>query len=311
MERVAQRLQTEMTDKKIAAAEKKRQAAQGIIALKQRGAQAKELRDQGVSGYRSLFSLFYGTQQYVKNGRVSWARQVNTYRKKFLAPIEAAIGKEKPYLWKLMRNKEFDNAVTKELHEMKPGGKAGITGNSDALWLAQKLAAGAELARTEGVKHGLSIDKMHGYLGPLIHDNLAYFRATLPQWKADIRKLVDLSATFPRVLNAQELEKELDNFWTEVVTGDRKDPARITYLKFNTAEDAIKYRDLYGGGSTVMGFFGHQEKMAHIVAGMEWFGASPRTTMQKLIKEVKAELEPKLTGETSTRGKRLQEAPAL
>jgi hypothetical protein len=302
-QRVVQRLQAEVTRKKFRAAEKKRGTAAGIIATKKRLNDVGVLESQNVKTSKAIQALFYGTFKYAENGRVSWARQLGSYRSKYIGGFKSQVNAERPQVWKLMKQKSFDNDVTRELMELREGGTPGSTGNEDARWFAEKLASWMEVARRDAVKWGASIDHLPGYTGPLFHDDIAMQRAGEDAWIAHIRQMVDIDRSFPDALNDGEVQTALRDMYRSIITGESKDTSRLQYLQFKTPDDAIRYRDLYGNGSTVMGGIAHLSKMAHVNAGLEWFGKDAKRTISRIVDAKREELQGELSGEPITQGR--------
>lgn len=299
----------ESTEKKIEAARLRRQVAQNIKARSGLDEQVNAFLGSGMKPVDALKSLHEGTQKPVKGARASSYAQGQAYEAHWIGSLFATLQREKPYLLKMLGNHNFDNAVTKELWELREGGTPGSTGNKDAQYLAGQLASYTELSRTELNRLGAAIGKLDGYAGPQVHDDLAMLKAGREKWVGDIYDMLDQSRTFPDATSEAEAKGILANIYDTIITGMHKDeitplmkgqrvgPANLAsglgkhrVLHFRDAETAMAYRDTYGRGSTIQGMIGQLRHHAQYAGVMDKFGPNPKAMMLSLAERIKSDL---------------------
>ena len=314
--RVAAVLANDAIKRKVSAALRRKALAQNIK-VKARGlAEMRDLKSQGLSYKKSLLAMIEGVQEGVRGARNSAYAKKLAYEQKYLGGFIAKIQKEKPHLFSIMKSRQLDDDVTKELYELRKGGTPGITKNADAQWLAREMYTVMEMSRTDANKFGANIGHLDGYAGVQTHDDLAIQRATSAKWVNDILPLLDTDKTFPEIEKPSEMIKVLEEIHTNIVTGigrgrgkeiphdlpgQRMRPTGIHYrlgksrvLHFKDAEAAIKYRDLYGFGSTIGGFLSRQRTMAKVVAAMDKFGPNPDVMIENFRNKALVALRDKL-----------------
>lgn len=312
-QRVANRLVRMATEKKIEAARMKRQVAQNIRARAALDLQLKGFLGAGVSPLKAIRALHDGIQTSVEGARKSSDAQGKAYQAAWLGSLFSRIQKERPHILRLMRNRDFDSAVTREMWELREDGNPGSTGNSDAAYLAKQLAAHMELSRTELNRLGAAIGKLDGYAGPQVHDDIAMLTAGRDKWVQQITELLDLDRTFEDASSPQEVADILRGIWDTIVSGTRLSddsptlkgqrvgPAGIAkslgahrVLHFKNAEAALAYRDLYGRGSTIQGVLGQLNHHAQMAGVMDKFGPNPKVMMLSLAARLQQDLRAKL-----------------
>lgn len=135
---------------RIAAALKRRHTALNIIAREKQLAAIRSQVGEGQTRLQALVASILGIQNGVKFGRSSFVNMEASYVGKYVnGGLAKDIRLERPHIRRLLENKRFDEDVTRELSEIRDGGKPGITKNEDAQWLARKIADYRELARTD------------------------------------------------------------------------------------------------------------------------------------------------------------------
>jgi hypothetical protein len=312
--RVARRITQLAMDKKIEAARMKRQIAQNIKARASIDAQLKDFAAAKMDPVRSIRALWEGTQREAEGGRASGYAQSLAYEAKWIGSAMSRIQAEKPHILKLFTNRDFDDAVTRELFELRKGGTPGKTGNTDAVYLARVLASHMEMARTDLNSLGAAIGKLDGYAGPQVHDDLKMASVSSAQWVDDILPLLDLGKSFPDAANEAEVRGILDNVFDTILTGvtnditpllkgQRTGPANLgtklgkhRVLHFKDADTAIQYRDMYGRGSTIQGVFGMMGHQARMAGAMDKFGPNPKAMLLAVAAKVQKDLKKQIDG---------------
>jgi hypothetical protein len=314
-DRVANALARDAMEKKIEAARMKRQVAQNIIVREKLNAHIQSLKAQGLSPRKALIATWEGTQRGVKGGRVSGSAQALAYEAKYLGGLTSQIEREQPQIMKQLRQPRFDEAVTRELYELREGGTPGKTGIKDAQYMAKTLATYMELARNDLNRLGAAIGKLDGYAGPQTHDDLAMLKAGRDKWIGDIKPLLNLERSFPDA-NLNEVDGILADVYDTLITGlsnkpspalmgQRVGPANLgkrlgrhRVLHFTDADASLRYRDTYGRGSTIQGIIGQLRHNSRHAGAMETYGPNPEVMFRSLVASEQKALKEKISGLT-------------
>lgn len=307
--RVARIIAEQAMAKKIEAARLRRQVAQNIRARTKLDQQVKTFMKAGLSPRKALIAAWEGSQRNIPGARVSGYAQGQAYEAKWIGSAFAEIEKERPHIIGLMSDKAFDERVTRELFELREGGKPGITNDSDAQFMARVLSAHMEMARVQLNELGAAIGKLDGYAGPQVHDDVAMLKVTASKWVDDILPLLDVSRSFPDAKDMAEVKDILSDVYETIVTGvsnkdtpltmgKRVGPASLAkrmgksrVLHFKDADASLKYRDQYGRGSTIQGIFGQLRNHAHMAGAFETFGPNPKAMMLSIAGRLQRDLK--------------------
>ena len=299
-------------EKKVEAARLRRQTAQNIKARAAAEKQIDEYLKAGRSPLGALLALHEGSQRAIKGARSSSAAQGLAYEAKWLGSLFSRVQKERPHVLSLMSDKSFDDAVTRELWELREGGTPGSTKNADAQFLARELAAHMEMSRVEINRLGGAIGKLEGYAGPQVHDDIAMLKAGREAWVRDVLPRLDIARSFPEATSEGEVAGALQGIYDTIVTGTsqsdaspllqgkRVGPSNLVkgleshrVLHFRDAAAALEYRDLYGRGSTVQGVLGQIRRQAHMAGVLDRFGPNPKAMMLSLAARMQQDLRAK------------------
>lgn len=307
--RVAGIVVREAMAKKIEAARMRRQIAQNIRTRKQLDPKVKAFMDAGMSPVNAIKTLNDGTQKDVFGGRDTAAGRGQGYEARWISSVTSTIQRERPHIFKLFTNRQFDDDVTREMWELDEGGSPGSTKNKDAEWLAPVLAAAQEMSRTEINMLGGAIGDLGGYAGVQTHDDIAMLKVTDSQWVDYVFQRLDWLRSFPDVETEAEVREILTKIYHTIITGvsndsspilrgERVGPANLArklgahrVLHFKNADAAIEYRDKFGRGSTIQGIFSsliHQSKMA---GAMDMFGPNPKAMILSIAARVRKDLK--------------------
>lgn len=302
-EMVARRIVDVTFNKKLKAARNRRRAALNFIARRELDIDLPALEAQGISPAKALRATMDGIQGGPKGGvmagRKSVYAQSQAFETRFLGePIFARIAGEKPHIEKMLQDKPFNDAVQRELYELRPDGTPGITKNKDAEWFAKVLASAMEISRKDMNKYGANIGKLDGYMGVQTHDDLKMRKMGENDWVKFIRPLIDFERTFPD-MTTEEADKALHGVYRTIITDiDHKNPAlsgsRVSKsnlasklsmerkLHFADADAAIKYNDELGRGLAVNNIFSSQRYAAKLTAAMQRFGPNPEVMVDAI-----------------------------
>jgi hypothetical protein len=110
---------------RIAAALQKRHAALNILVRDRLDRTIDAMGKAGLPPHKALLAVMEGTQRGVEGGRNSVAAMKGAYEARYVGGMFADLQKEVPYWQKLLDDKNFDQAVLREMGEIKDGGNPG------------------------------------------------------------------------------------------------------------------------------------------------------------------------------------------
>jgi len=278
---------------RIAAATQRRHVALNAIVRDRFDNHMDTLISEGLSPRNAILSFMEGSQRSVSMGRVSVYGQRQGFETKYIGGMVAALERDAPHIKKLVNDKEFSNAVVREMAEIKKDGNPGVSNNPDAVKVANIFSEYAEVSRQGLNKYGASVGKLDGWGGPHRHDNSKISKVTEEDWVGAILPKLDLDRSFPDVKDQAELEKILGGIYREIITGQ---PDRLTaqstgkitgpanlakslqksrVLHFKDADAWITYNDQFGDGTIINGMISHQQRAAAHAAQMSTLGPNP------------------------------------
>lgn len=296
---------------RIAAALERRNAALNIIVRNKIDAHLKGLQAGGVRPQRAMLAILEGTQRPVEGGRVSVATQRMAYHAKYAGAMFAELQRDAPHIAHLLDDPKLDADTLREMLELRNGGKPGVTGNKDAIYLARTFAKYSELSRTDANKLGASIGKLDGWAGVQQHDDVKMIHgpSAKDRWVGYVATKLDLEKTFPEGLTSEESAKSLGDIYDTIITGFSnkataaekgqftapaglaKSLAASRVLHFKDADSALAYREQYGYSNTIGGMFSHLRNMARINANMETLGPNPEAMFGAVAKSVRRQIK--------------------
>ena len=290
---------------KIAAAMQRRHAALNVLVRDRQEAAINTMISQGLHPKKALMAVLEGTQRGVTGGRRSVAANKIAYQSDFIGRMIARLEADVPHAFTLMRDRRFDSDVMREMMELKPDGKAGVTGNKDALKVARIFSEQAEYVRVEMNKLGASIGKLEGWAGPQTHDDLKMLGAGKDQWIGFISTKLDFERTFSEGYDPGQVAEMLGDIYDTITTGfstrqtpaskgTRVNPSNLAktlgasrVLHFKNAESALAYNAEFGVGNTISGMIGHLNRSADVAAAMEALGPNPEIMFAGLADAIK------------------------
>lgn len=294
---------------KIAAAMARRHAALNIVVRDRQEAAIATMIGQGLHPKKALLAVLEGTQKGVTGGRRSVHALKQAYEARFLGDMLAKLDDEAPHLIGVLADDKLDADIMAEMMELKPGGKPGITGNSDAQKVAKIFSAAAERARVDLNKLGASVGKLDGWAGPQMHDDLKMVQAGKDRWVGFIVSKLDMERTFSEGYEPDEVAQMLGDIYDTIITGlsnkptaaskgTRVNPANLAktlgasrVLHFKDAKSARAYQDEFGTGNTFSGMIGHLRRSAHVAAAMEALGPNPQIMFDSLADSIKRRIK--------------------
>lgn len=294
---------------KIAAALQRRHAALNILVRDRLDQSIDTMMKAGLSPKKALLAVLEGTQRGVEGGRNSVAALNGAYEARYLGGLFAEMQANRPHLIHALRDPRMDADIMREMAEIREGGKPGITGNSDAQYVAKVFATYAEMSRSDLNRLGASIGKLDGWSGAQTHDDIKMIAAGKEAWIASVLPKLDLGRTFPDAGSGKEIEDALAGVYDTITTGlpnkptakekgQRVNPANLAkslgksrVLHFKDAMSALAYRDEFGYGNTVSGMVAHLRNSARMAANMEALGPNPEVMFGSLVDGLKRKIK--------------------
>lgn len=294
---------------KIAAAMQRRHAALNVIIRDKLDETIAGLLAAGLTPKRAMLAIVEGTQMGVRNGRKSINAFRQAYENRYRGSMLAEIQREKPHLVHTMHDPKLDADILTEMMELRPGGKPGKTGNSDAAFLAKTFAKHAEMARLDLNKLGASIGKLEGWAGVQMHDDVKMLKVSPDVWAARTLARLDVERTFPEGVTDREALGILEGVYATIITGfdegvspaergQRTSPANMAkalgkhrVLHFKDAAATLAYREEFGYSNTVGGMFSHLRNAARVASNMEVLGPNPEVMFAAIAKSLQRKVK--------------------
>lgn len=293
---------------RIAAAQARRHAALAAVAYDSRLRQVRELVAQGRRHDRALLAVFEGDgQRGLVNGRDSVQATRGAYLSRYLAPIrQLMLGNDR--IRKLVETGDtpFADRVTREMGELRDGGRPGVTQDADALALARAYAEAAEQSRLDRNRFGGSIGRLEGWR-PQSHDSALVAQAGREAWIAHILPRLDVERSFGPNLSEAQQRRILAEMFDHIAAGLRlgreaADPlARIgpanlanrlgaaRELHFRDTEAWLQYRARFGQHHVHGAMAAHLQRASRDAALLEQLGPNPLAMLGALRRQLAAE----------------------
>ena len=188
---------------------------------------------QGLTPEQAVMAILEGTTKNLRGARDSAAAVMMAYENRYLAPLMAAVARERPHLERLLTEPIMPSAgrrsarqalmedVARELHQ--PRGADRATANADAHFLADRMAALLETSRQDLNRVGADIGRLDGYL-PHSHDNERVMRVDRDEWVRRIMPLLDRERTFGAAADDDEITEILREIYLNIVSGRHDAP---------------------------------------------------------------------------------------
>lgn len=206
--KMKQWLASESTKEEVAAAIEQRQRLLNIQAKERIFSHLSNFKDRAL-GLRSLLG---GTVQYFKGARRSVDAIGKTHSTRYMTSLIRHLEEED--VFEEFVSGVIDDAIAKELYEIKPGGKSGVSGNPAAEKIARIIFEHQDKAINAQNRHGAWIRKIPDYIFRQNHDMVKIRRAGFDKWYSLVKETVDMERTLYNV----ETEK-VEQFWKSVYLG--------------------------------------------------------------------------------------------
>lgn len=198
----------------------------------------------------------------------------------------------------------MDGLVARELWEIRPGGKLGVTGNTDARKIAEVIWIVKESLVKRINRWGGDVNLIEGHIFVQSHDMRKIQKAGYNKWANEIYPLLDKKKTFTdnnhddflktiydafstgqHMKYVRDVKKDDDYFKT--IFSSRRNVAnklagrRVIFFK--DASSSMLYNDKFGSGSLPDNIVFNIENMAHSLALMQVWGPNPKETFEKVL----------------------------
>ncbi len=211
--------QKKADDMKMKASLARKQAALNIMKRDPLDAQIRDVEMSTKGNIKeAILSTVQGTH---KKGAVSGRHSPDAARLAIVTEWAGSMTKElsrKPEMKALLKDPDFLDAIVREMHEIRDGGKPGITGNANAKYAADVFAKYAEISRIRVNEAGANIGKLGGWV-PQNHDAAKMLKVKPKEWAEKVLAGLDVERTFPDVTDPDEIRKILEDIYVTISTG--------------------------------------------------------------------------------------------
>lgn len=290
----------------INAALQRKHAALNVLRRRDVEGRLSALREQGVSEAEAVMAILGGSHKRVEGARASVSRALSGIRDRWLGGLSNELAQRPHVLELLSLDQEFMDDVVREMHEIKPKGRPGVTGNADAAFVADIFSRYAEQARVRLNEAGAFIGKLQGWV-PQTHDvgkMMAKTTGGSERWVDFVLERLDLERSFPDLDPAKAREALAEVYQTIVTGRDRsvtaaqrgqflgprnlaKSQGKSRVLHFKDAEGFIQYQNTFGRGNVLTNVLDHLDLSARKLALMESLGPNPEAVLVSVIEDRK------------------------
>lgn len=188
------------------------------LATRVKAGQHIERAGDAVTG---LQSLLVGTNKAFEGSRNSAEAAILGYRSAFFSQFARDLGEND----RLFASRQIEREWIRELAELndKNGkGRPGITGNKQALEIAEAVKKLQDAARDAQNRHGAEIGTLNRYVARTEHSPELLDKMGLQAWKRLVHDTADIRATFGDRA-AAEIEDALDGMYASLRNGEHHD----------------------------------------------------------------------------------------
>lgn len=305
--KLEQAVLTEAEETRIAAARLRRNAALTILKRDRLDAQINTLVAGGMDRPQAILAMLEGSQQGIESGRYSAAATVKAWDKRLTGGLMAEVFEARPHLVKLVDDETLNLDIRREMHELREGGNPGVTGNQDAIHVAQGFAAWAETARRSANRLGAVIGKLQGW-SPQNHDAVKLIKTSVTDWIDYILPRLDLARSFGEDVTPDAARAILADVYKTITTGvkaapnaasrgEARGPSRVARrlehereLHFLDATAQHEYQGRFGSGNIFGAMIAHQQRAAAVIGQMDFFGPNPEVMIRSILEAQKQAL---------------------
>ena len=197
----------------------------------------------------------------------------------------------------------IDFEIARELWEIKPGGRPGVSGSKEAKGIADIIHKWQEVSRLRQNRAGAFIRKAPGYITRQAHDQVKVAKAAADEWIGFVRPLLDEELTFKGadpdkfltgahagISTGLHMKAEGGNFHDLAFKGPSnlgKKVSQERILHFKSAEAWYQYNERFGSRSLVESVFQGLTTGSRNIALMETWGPNPRAMFESVLENLK------------------------
>lgn len=286
---------------KIDASLKKKHAALNVLRRQEVDDYLGRFEQETGDVYEGIMGLLGGSHKRVKDAR----RSVDAHRMAIGSEWLGGMMQEinaRPHVLKMLRKDDsFLEDVVREMYEVRPGGKRGVTGSEDAAFAAEVLSKYSEAARLRLNRAGAFIKKLEGWT-PQGHDEWKILKRApqAKEWVDFVYPLLDHEKTFSG-MSENEVRDILAEVHENIITGqNRRVSARERgeflgprnfarsmgherILHFKDADNWLKYHKEFGHKNVLTSIVNHLDMSSRRLALMERLGPNPENMLNSII----------------------------
>lgn len=303
---------TQAEKMKQAAAMQRKHAALNVLARAQLTEHLTTWAANGGDAIEGLMAYLVGSSKQIAGARDSIGAKASAVLKDWAGGVVGKIEQIPGALDLIKHDRDFMRDVVREMYEIRPDGKPGVSGSDTARQVAAILSDHAEMARVRLNEAGAFIGKLDGWV-PQVHDEGKLVAAGKDAWVEATRPLLDLERTFEGK-TPEEVDAILGEVFENIITGRdhtvtagekgqflgprnlARSMGQHRVLHFADADAWLKYHEQFGRGNVLVNIIHHLEGASRKVALMEALGPNPETMMVSVVEELK---------------RRIREAPAM
>lgn len=181
---------------------------------------AQQHIDRAPDRVTGLQSLLVGTNTAFEGSRLSAEAAILGYKSEFMSTFRRDLGDND----RLFASRSIEREWVRELGELnaKQGGQPGITGNKQALEIAQAVQKLQKLTREAQNRQGAEIGELSGRIARTEHDPGVLEQMGGEAWKRLVYQTADIPRTFGQ-RTAAEIDEALDEMYKRLRSGDFSD----------------------------------------------------------------------------------------
>jgi hypothetical protein len=201
--------------------------------------------------------------------------------------LNLALQRELPKWEKLRADKKFNREVVEEMFHLASGaGTKSVTGNENALKMANIFNTHKELQRAILADHGVMVRRLEGHVLMQKHNDVLISSAGLDEWKRQVLPLLNKERTFA----GADPDGVLDDIFKELTfsaTGggnlaDRLEASRA--LHFKDAESLLAYDAAFGSQNDfIAGVIEQYSARAYNIGIVKRMGPNPEGMLNRMI----------------------------
>ena len=280
-----------------------RHAALNILARREISEHMATWTMAGGDHVEGLMAYLVGSSKQITGARLSVNAKASAVLKDWAGGLVAKVEQIPGALELIKKDKGFLRDVVREMYEIRPDGKPGVSGSDPARQVAALLSDASEMARIRLNDAGAVIGKIDGWV-PQAHDEGKLVKAGKGGWLETVLPLLDTERSFEGK-SPDEVTAILGEVFENIIAGqDRivtpgeqgqfmgprnlaRSMGQHRVLHFRDAEAWLQYHEQFGRGNVLGTIVHHLEGASKKIALMEALGPNPETMMTSVVEEMK------------------------